>query len=132
VRVRHPYLPVLALAALVLTSCNSSSDNTGNPGPGVELSSGTLNNGDTFQHKFNAAGSFPYKCTIHGSCTGLFGTVVVVGASTPIQAANHTLAVSQGDGGGCFTLSSSLDSVHVGETVTWTNHSQVPHNVITR
>jgi plastocyanin len=123
----------MSLAALFITSCGS---NTQSPGttvpPGPELGSATLSRGETYQHKFNTTGSFPYKCTIHGGCTGLFGTVVVVGAATPIQPANHHLAIAQGDGGGCFTLSIDLDSVRVGEAVTWTNESVAPHNITTR
>jgi hypothetical protein len=130
-RSRHLVLPAAGLLALVLASCNSGSPAPTGP-TGSELGSATIQNGGTYQHQFNATGTFNYKCTIHGGCTGLYGTVVVVGASTPIRPANHLTSISQGDGGTCFTLSAPLDSVQVGETVTWINNSAVPHNVTSR
>jgi plastocyanin len=44
--------------------------------------SGILNQGDTFSHMFNAAGSFPYHCSPHGGCCGMRGTITV-SAPTP-------------------------------------------------
>lgn len=37
-------------------------------------SSGTMQNGDSFKHTFDEAGSFPYSCTLHA---GMTGTIVV-------------------------------------------------------
>lgn len=44
---------------------------------GGELSSSTLNAGDTFRHSFAATGTFSYHCTIH---TYMVGKVVVLAA----------------------------------------------------
>ncbi|MBI5836990.1 MAG: hypothetical protein HZB25_07085 [Candidatus Eisenbacteria bacterium] len=127
-----PPLVLFAVAGL-LTSCyESNAPGNPNPGTGTELSSPTLNGGESYPHTFNTTGNFPYKCTIHGTCQGLFGTVVVVPASAAIQAAHHHTTVTLSSGGGCYTLSASEDSVRVGETVTWTNNSAAPHNVMSR
>lgn len=55
---------------------------TSNPGPtgcmppsAESFASGTLNSGNTFQHTFNTAGTFPYHCVIHGCA--MSGTVTV-------------------------------------------------------
>jgi plastocyanin len=37
-------------------------------------SSGGISNGDTFEHTFDASGTFKYRCTVH---PGMEGTVVV-------------------------------------------------------
>ncbi len=125
--------PAVGLAAVLLSSCYGSNSNPSpNPGSGAELNSGTLNNGQSYGHTFAKTGTFNYKCTIHSTCQGLYGTVVVVDASVPIQAANHHAAISQGDGGACFTLSVPFDSVKAGETVTWTTNSQSSHTVTDR
>ena len=115
---------ILVLAPLaILTSCYGSS----NPGSGSVLDSGTLGTGGRYAKKFDQAGSFPYHCAVHPGCAGLKGRVVVVDASVTLG--GSTLGISQGDGGSCFTLSAALDSVHVGETVTWTNNSVANHTI---
>src|SRR5882762_7101189 len=43
--------------------------------------SGILNQGSTFMHTFNTAGSFSYYCTPHGACCGMVGTVTVSNSS---------------------------------------------------
>jgi plastocyanin len=60
----------------------SAHTTTSNPGPSnctpasSEMwDSGVLNGGQTFDHTFNTAGSFPYHCEVHG-CT-MSGTIVV-------------------------------------------------------
>jgi len=37
---------------------------------GNELGSSILSHGQTYQHVFHTAGSFPYHCTVHPSMTG--------------------------------------------------------------
>ena len=62
---------------------NTHSSTSGTPGQTTGLwDSGIKNSGATFSHTFSAAGSFPYFCTVHGSCCNMTGTVVVT-ASTP-------------------------------------------------
>jgi plastocyanin len=54
------------------TSADFSADATTQP-PGA-WNSPPLNPGDTFDHKFDQTGTFPYACSIHGY---IKGTVVV-------------------------------------------------------
>jgi plastocyanin len=62
-------------------SSGGHSSTSGSPGmPGGLWDSGILNQGATFMHAFNTAGSFPYYCTVHGACCGMVGSVTVVGA----------------------------------------------------
>ena len=64
-------------------SSGGHSSTSGSPGmPGGLWDSGILNQGATFMHAFNTAGSFPYYCTVHGACCGMVGTVSVSN-STP-------------------------------------------------
>jgi plastocyanin len=58
------------------------STTSGSPGqPNGIWDSGISNQGATFTHTFNSAGTFPYYCTPHGGCCGMVGTVTVVNAS---------------------------------------------------
>jgi len=66
---------------LWMWSSGGHSSTSGSPGmPGGLWDSGILNQGATFMHTFNTAGSFPYYCTVHGACCGMVGSVTVVGA----------------------------------------------------
>ncbi len=59
-------------------SSSVHSSTSGSPGsPNGIWDSGILNQGATFSHTFNNAGSFPYYCTPHGGCCGMIGTVTV-------------------------------------------------------
>jgi plastocyanin len=130
---------VWSLAAL-LASCksNSTSPGYGNTGGGggnnaLELNGSLTASGGSYTHMFNTAGTFNYHCTIHRTCAGLAGTIVVVAPGTGIQ--NKALAISQSGGSGgvyatCSTLSPQRDTVLVGDTVTWTNNSPVQHTVV--
>jgi len=65
-------------------SWNSSGHSTTSGSPGMPnglWDSGILNQGATFSHTFNTAGTFPYYCTVHGQCCGMVGTVRVVAPS---------------------------------------------------
>ena len=94
--------------------------------------------GSQYQHLFATAGTFNYHCTIHPACTSLNGTIHVVPVAIGIQ--RSTLAISftggtvgtggiYGTPGTCSSLSVASDSVHVGDVVTWTNSSPLPHVV---
>ncbi len=67
-------------------SSSGHSTTSGSPGmPSGVWDSGILNQGASFTHTFNSAGTFPYYCTVHGGCCGMVGTVTVVNASpTPM------------------------------------------------
>ena len=56
------------------TTSGSCSGNVCTPMPGWD--SGTLNQGQSFSHTFNAAGTFTYYCRIHGAM--MQGSVVVM------------------------------------------------------
>src|ERR1044072_7422455 len=73
-------------------SSTGHSTTSGTPGmPNGIWDSGILNQGSTFDHTFNTAGSFDYYCTPHGACCGMVGTVTVASASpTPTATATHT------------------------------------------
>jgi plastocyanin len=45
--------------------------------------SGLANVGETFQHTFEAAGTFPYFCTVHGESMSGEVVVIAAGASAP-------------------------------------------------
>ena len=54
------------------------SSTSGTPGaPNGLWDSGLHATGAVFTHTFNAAGTFPYYCTVHGQCCGMTGTVTV-------------------------------------------------------
>lgn len=126
----------LAVGAIGLVSCSSKSTTAPMGGGGAgELNGSLSSTGAQYMHTFSKAGSFPYHCSIHPSCVSLQGTIVVVAPATPI--ANSALGISQTGGsaggpyggGSCSMLSVSADTVHVGDSVTWTNNSPLPHTV---
>jgi len=133
---------VMWLLVALLASCKSNSTSpgygsTGGGGTGgtPELNGDLTASGGNYTHTFNTAGTFNYHCTIHPSCTGLAGTIVVVAPGTGIQ--NRLLAISQNGGSGgvygtCSALSVSRDTVHVGDAVTWTNNATVEHTVVSQ
>ena len=128
-----PRVLALCLAAAWLLSCSKSSSTTPtNPGGVVELNGSLATTGSQYAHTFANAGTFNYKCTIHPSCTSLAGTVVVLAPGGAIQ--NRVLSITQSGGssgayGSCASLSLQRDSVFVGDQVTWTNNSPLPHTV---
>ena len=61
---------------------SNHSTTSGSPGmPNGLWDSGILNQGATFSHTFNTAGTFPYYCRVHGQCCGMTGTVTVTNPS---------------------------------------------------
>ena len=68
------------------------STTSGSPGqPNGIWDSGLQNQGATFTHTFNSAGTFPYYCISHGGCCNMVGTVMVVNASpTPTPTPTST------------------------------------------
>src|ERR1700687_218020 len=79
-------------------SSSGHSSTSGTPGnPNGIWDSGILNQGATFSHTFNTAGSFPYYCTPHGQCCGMTGTVNVASPACGLQpwtiAANYPAVI---------------------------------------
>jgi len=73
-------------------SSSGHSSTSGSPGmPSGLWDSGIINQGATFMHTFNTAGSFPYYCTVHGACCGMVGAVIVSNSTpTPSPTATPT------------------------------------------
>ena len=75
-------------------SSTGHSSTSGTPGsPNGLWDSGILNQGATFTHTFNTAGSFDYYCTPHGACCGMVGTIKVVN-QTPAVTTNPATSVA--------------------------------------
>src|SRR5258705_11324213 len=77
-------------------SSSGHSTTSGSPGqPNGIWDSGIHNQGATFTHTFNSAGTFPYYCIPHGGCCNMVGTVMVVNASpTPMPTPTSTPAAT--------------------------------------
>ena len=73
---------------------NTHSTTSGSPGNASGFwNSGVLNDGATFTHVFSDPGTFPYYCSVHGSCCGMTG-IVYVAASTPTPTPAQQLNIS--------------------------------------
>ena len=121
----------LCLVAAWLLSCSKS--NPTKPGSGGELNGSLASTGSQYAHTFANAGTFNYKCTIHPTCSTLAGTIVVLAPGGAIR--NRVLSITQSGGSSgpygstCSSLSLQRDSVFVGDQVTWTNNSPLPHTI---
>jgi hypothetical protein len=119
----------IACFAALLGSCKSST--------APKVVSGELNGSlapaAQYAHTFNTAGTFNYHCTIHPGCASLAGKVVVIPPGGVVL--NRVLAITQSGGSSgpygstCSSLSLQVDTVFVGDQVTWTNNSPFPHTV---
>ncbi len=123
----------LAFCLVAASSLSCSKDNPAKPAPGGELNGSLPSTGAQYAHTFASAGTFSYKCTIHPSCASLAGTVVVLAPGSAIQ--NRVLSITQSGGSSgpygstCSSLSLQIDSVFVGDKITWTNNSPLPHTI---
>jgi plastocyanin len=73
-------------------SSSGHSSTSGSPGmPSGLWDSGILNQGASFMHTFNTAGSFSYYCTPHGACCAMVGAIAVV-SETPTPTPTSTSA----------------------------------------
>jgi plastocyanin len=95
-------------------SSTGHSTTSGNPGvPNGLWDSGLLNQGATFTHTFNTAGSFPYYCSAHWQF-GMTGTVTVVNATptpTPTPTATPTPAVTTNPATNVASFSATLNGL---------------------
>ena len=126
-----PIALAICLLAAWLVSCGKKSP-TSVVG---ELNGNLPTTGSVYPHTFATAGTFNYKCTLHPNCGSLAGTIVVLALGSPIQNQNRSLDITQSGGvsgpygSTCASLSLLRDSVFVGDIVTWTNRSSLPHTV---
>jgi plastocyanin len=89
-------------------SSTGHSTTSGNPGvPNGLWDSGLLNQGATFSHTFNTAGSFPYYCSAHWQF-GMTGTVTVVNP-TPTPTPNPTPTVTTNPATNVASFSATLN-----------------------
>ena len=113
----------LALLTLLLVSAAACSGNNGynapptTPGNTLELDSGDLGNGASYQHVFNTAGTFPYHCIHHSPMVGS----VVVSASATDTLVNISIVSA--------TSPFPAASVKPGGRVIWTNNTAMLHTV---
>ena len=128
----------LLLVAFWVVSCSSAKKSPTAPAgitPTGELTGSLATTSSTYAHTFTTAGTVNYLCTIHSTCGGLQGRVVVVAPGTGILNRRLALSIDGGSAGGpyggasCSALSFALDTVQVGDQVVWTNNSTLPHNV---
>ena len=124
----------LCLVAAWLWSCSKSNPtNATGSGGGGELNGNLPTTGSQYVHIFANAGTFNYRCTIHPTCSSLAGTIVVLTPGGTIL--NRVVSIAQSGGSSgpygstCSSLSLQRDSVFVGDQVTWTNSSPLPHTV---
>ena len=126
----------LCLVSACLLSCAKQSSPTnpvGGSGGGGELNGSLATTGSQYAHTFTKVGTFNYRCSVHPTCAGLTGTIVVLAAGGAIQ--NCVLSITQSGGSSgtygstCAGLSLQRDTVFVGNVVTWTNNSPFPHTV---
>ena len=124
----------LCLVIAVLLSC--SKDSPTKPSGAVvagELGGNLTAAGGQYAHVFGNAGVFSYRCSIHPTCSSLAGTIVVLAPGSAIL--NRVLSINQSGGSSgpygssCSSLSLQRDTVMVGDQVTWTNNSPLPHTV---
>ena len=112
---------LMSLIAATVTSCYSG--NSGyptrpvTPAPSAELDSGDFGTGGIYQHRFSAAGTFPYHCVHHAPMTG----TVQVSASAIDTLANVSIVSS--------TTAFPSASVKPGGRVVWTNNTGMVHTV---
>jgi plastocyanin len=123
--IRNPGASLAALAlgaalSLAVAGCGGD-ETTTNPPPaaGKELDSANLGNGNTYAHRFFAAGSFPYHCTIHNG----MNASVTVSAAAPAADSLKSVSIT----GNAFVPATL--TIPVGGKVTWTNNDGVPHTV---
>lgn len=115
-------LTFLAAGVLVtVLGCGGGSSGGSSTGGGstVEFKSPVLNNGDSFQHVFNKAGTFHYYCMFHGTATsGMHATIVVTAGGTPNKTQSNIVAIALSD-----------FNIDVGDTIRWTNMTAMQHTV---
>ena len=110
-----------AIASLSLAACSDDSNNpTGPPSGGLELNSGNIPSGQSFEHRFFTAGAFGYHCTIHN---GMTGSVTVSDAATD-TVVTVTIVNSSSTGFQPGTV-----TVKTGGRVHWDNNDGTAHTV---
>lgn len=112
------------LLSLGLAGCGGDSNPTSPPPGGgtLEMNSGSIAGGQTYQHQFMTAGTFPYHCSFHSAMTGS----VTVDANSSVMTASVSIVNSTSTGFQPGTI-----TVGVGGTVTWTNNNGTTAHTVT-
>ncbi len=114
------------VAAVVLTlvmgafGCSKDYNSPSNsPTGGTQFSSSTMaGNGATFSFVFTKVEDVPYHCIFHSGMAGVISVSAASGTPT-----SHAVGM------GAVTFIPAALSVHVNDTVKWTNGSGIPHTV---
>ena len=118
-------LPLLLVAAFIVSGCSSKSSGYGNN----DNNGGGSNNTTSFDKviagsgtasiTFNNAGTIGYHCKFHPNMTG---TITVTSGGSPVTKNVSIVSMTTG-------FSPSSVSVPVGSTVIWTNNDTITHSV---
>jgi len=126
IRKRDAWIPAALLAVVLAGASCSKGGGDGRPTPtspggggtgSLELNSPSLAPGDTYEHRFWAAGNYSYYCIYHAPMTGV--VIVDANALDTLVTVSITNAVSPFPTVG----------VKPGGRVVWTNNSIMAHTV---
>jgi plastocyanin len=108
----------------VVWTNNESHDHDVTFEAGFGSGAGALQRNETFNHTFDDAGVFAYRCTLHSNPDFLTGMVGNVTVRAPIPAADHYVEMKNAQ----FTPAQL--QVEPGDTVTWINNDTFGHDVL--
>jgi plastocyanin len=111
-------------------------------GAGDTFNSGVtpLNTGATFDHTFNVAGTFQYRCTVHSAplgngFSGMIGTITVMGNAQPtlttitVTPANQTIGVASTEAYTATGTFSDNSQQNITSQVTWTSSNMAAASI---
>lgn len=83
-----------------------------------------LDPGESYSFTFELPGSAPYHCHPHPS---MIGNVTVLAGMDPEGPKTHLVRILDD---GAYRFEPAAITVRAGDTVTWTNQGELPHNVV--
>jgi plastocyanin len=142
-----PALEVAVGGTVTWENIDGDDDHTVTADDGA-FNSGVMPAGTTFEHTFEAPGTFPYFCAIHPE---MVGTITVVGEAQPKDVvvesptSAETTATDEGTDSADAAATGQVEAtiadlafqpatieIDAGASVTWTNEDSVPHTVTAR